>query len=132
YAAIAVVGVRLRAAAMADEADVLAAAGRELAEQCEAIKATDEAATAMNTINVSSFALIAAMGERIARAKGFTDGKIIHDQCPQLAGYQWTFNMMRTRADGDIAFDNGQVNVPLRLINALEAGDSRAEPLLQL
>lgn len=131
-AAIAVVGEKLRAAAMAEEADVLAAAGRELAEQCEAIKATDEVATAMDTINVSSFALIAAMGERVAVAKGLTDGKIVHDQCPQLAAYERIFDMMRTRAGGEVVFDNGQVNVPLRRIAALEAGDSKAEPLLQL
>ena len=71
-------------------------------------------------------------GERIARAKGFTDCKIIHDECPQFAAYERMFDLMRTRADGDIAFDNGQVNVPLRRIASLEAGDSKAEPLLQL
>lgn len=131
-AAVVVVGDKLRAAAMGHEAEVLAAAGRELAEQCEMIKQTDDVATAMDTINASSFALIAAMGERAAGAKGFTDGRIVHDECPQFAAYQWMFNMMKTRADGDIAFDNGQVNVPLRRIVALEAGDSKAEPLLQL
>lgn len=131
-AATDVVGEKLRAVAMVEEADVLAAAGRQLAEQCEAIKAADDVATAMDTINVSSFALIAAMGERVAAAKGLTDGKIVHDQCHQLAAYECMFEIMRTRADGDIAFDNGQVNVPLRRIAALEAGDSKVEPLLQL
>jgi hypothetical protein len=131
-AAIVIVAERLRAAARAEEADVVTATGRELAEQCEAIKTTDDVATAMDTINASSFALIAAMGERVAAAKGLTDGKIVHDQCPQLTAYEWMFNVMRTRADGDIAFDNGQVSVPLRRIIALEASDSKAEPLLQL
>lgn len=131
-AAISIVGEKLRAAARTEEADVLAAAGQHLSEQCEAIRETDNVATAMDTINVSSFAVIAAMGERAADALGFAAGKIIHDQCPQLAAYEWTFNMMRTRADGDIAFDNGQVNVPLRRVANLDAGDSKAEPLLQL
>ena len=131
-ATIVIVGEKLRAAAMAQEAEVLAAAGGELSEQCETIKATDDVAIAMDTINASSFALIAAMGERVAAAKGFTGCKIVHDQCPQFAAYKWIFNVMRTRADGDIVFDNGQVNVPLRRIVTLEVGDSKAEPLLQL
>lgn len=130
--AMAVVGAKLRMAAMVEEADVLAAAGRQLAEQCEAIKRTDEVATGMDTINVSSFALIATMGERIAGAKGLTHGKIVHDECPQFAAYERMFDMMRTRLGGDIVFDNGQVNVALRRIAVLEAGDSKAEPLLQL
>jgi hypothetical protein len=132
FAAMGVVAEKLRAAGRAEEADVLIAAGRELSEQCEVIKATDDIATAADTINASSFAVIAAMGERVAAANGLADGRIVHDQCPQFSAYEWIFKVMRERADGDIKFDNGQVNVPLRRIVALEPGDSKPEPLLQL
>ena len=131
-AAMGVVAETLQAAARTDIADILLAAGRELSDQCESIKATDALATGADTINTSSFAVIATMCERAAAEKGFTLGKIIHDRCPQLAAYEWVFGTMRSRASGDIAFDNGQVSVPLRRIVSLEGVDSRNEPLLQL
>ena len=129
---IAKVADAFRGAMRPDLADVVLEARGRLAEQCETIRTADHQATAMDTINVSSFAVIAAMCERAAAARGLVDGKILHDHCPQLGAYELMFSTMRGRTGGDIVFDNGQASVPLRRTAALASGDSKQEPLLQL
>lgn len=115
----------------AELATSIRGAKEQMAEQCEALKEADASATAMNTINVSSFAVVLSLCERFARDAKFERGEFVHDECPQFPAYKMVFEMGQQR-NGDIAFDNGMSNVPIRLIGSLTTGNSRTEPLLQL
>lgn len=102
-----------------------------VAEQCDEIRGVDAQATAMNTINASSFAALQAMCERTAEAAELDGGTILHDRSPQAPAYRTMFDLGR-RMSMAVGWENGQMNVPLRRITAFEEGDSKDEPLLQL
>lgn len=121
----------LERASRPELASSIRGAKEQMAEQCEALNEADASATAMNTINVSSFAVVLSLCERFARDAKFEKGEFVHDECPQFPAYKMMFELGQ-KLDGDIAFDNGMSNVPIRRIGRLATGDSKTEPLLQL
>lgn len=122
----------LRRGNHADVADVLLGSGPEMAEQCDSLRGTDEIATAMNTINVSSLVVVLSMCERVAEELALSLGRAIHDTSPQFPAYLELFKLFQRRRDAGLKFDNGQISVPLRRTAALTEEDSSSEPLLQL
>lgn len=115
----------------AQSASSMRGAKEKMAEQCAAILEIDASTVAMNTLNASSFAVVLAMAERHARTEPEATGTIIHDESPQFAAYARIFDFGRQLTE-DIPFDNGQRSVPIRRIETLTQGDSKADPLLQL
>ncbi len=105
----------------------------EMPRQLTSVGGVDAISVGMNTINVSTFAVFLSMCERLARRLDLVGGRVVHDEAPyQFAAYAKMFAMMKERADGDIAFDNGQVNVALRRIETLCEANSLAEPGVQI
>jgi len=130
--AINEIAATLTANARSDLADTMIASSIQMDDQCRTIQSVDQQATAVNTINTSSFSTLITMAERAALGLNLASGKAVHDECPQFPAYKWTFQLLRNRANGAIVFDNGQIGVALRRIESLELGDSTTEPILQL